>query len=254
MPARFTTEHQRNAEYSFDPADIIIRPELNGRVEVPEISSLKDSILRVGQLQAVIVRMEAGKPVLIAGFSRWRAITEINLERIDSGLEPLKIRCRYFVGNEQDGYVANYIENHERKSVTVLDDAHQIATFANWGWSTQTISQKLNVEERIVRERLAIATATPEVQDALKRGRMKPSAAACIAKLASDRQRQILEKSPNKITTRTISEASGKRRKPTAKELRTYIETTRDDTTASHTVREFCDRLVRQMSGEEPLT
>jgi ParB/RepB/Spo0J family partition protein len=248
----FKVQHQRSSEYLFAPEDIEIRPELNGRRDAPDISTLKKSIIEIGQLQPVIIRQDGGRPVLIAGFSRWRAISEINQERAGAELPLLKIRCTYLRCNEQEGYIANWLENRARNATSPLDDAHQFAQMERWGWDPAQIAERLGIEESLVKQRLVLIEATPEVQAAVSAGRMKPTAAAKIAKLSEQQQRDVVSRANGhgRITGRVIAEAAGAKRKPTAKELREYIEQTRDDTTQAKAVREFCEELLVRMAGE----
>lgn len=76
MAVDFKVECKRTSEYGFAPQDIVVKPKLNGRHELPNIQWLIDDILDKGQLQPCVIRNEAGKPVLVAGFSRWRAVSD----------------------------------------------------------------------------------------------------------------------------------------------------------------------------------
>ena len=50
----------------------------SGRHDLPDIAEMVDSLLEYGQLQPVTIRKMAGKPVLVAGFTRFRAVAHIN--------------------------------------------------------------------------------------------------------------------------------------------------------------------------------
>ncbi len=109
MAVDFKVEHPRTSEYLFLPKDIKFKPELNGRHELPDIERMIDSLVRNGQLQPVLIRNDGGMPVLVAGFSRWRAAVEINKRKLTE--VPFKLRCVYFKGSEQQGVLANISEN-----------------------------------------------------------------------------------------------------------------------------------------------
>ena len=81
MAVEFNAPGTRTSEYKFLPQYIEVAPEMNGRHELPDIQWIINSILRHGQLQPVTIRRTASKPVLVAGFSRWRAISEINKQK-----------------------------------------------------------------------------------------------------------------------------------------------------------------------------
>ena len=78
MAVEFDVKGTRTSEYLFAPEQLEIDPSLNGRHELPDIQWIVESILTHGQLQPVTIRRSGGKPVLVAGFSRWRAVSQIN--------------------------------------------------------------------------------------------------------------------------------------------------------------------------------
>src|SRR6185437_11405675 len=124
MAVEFEGEYNRTAEYRMYPEDIAIHPELNGRHELPDIEWLIADILANGQHTPVVIRKDGGKATLVAGFSRWRAVSAIN----ERNLTPVKlqVRCTYMKVNEQQGFFVNISENHARRPTTPLDDAHNI--------------------------------------------------------------------------------------------------------------------------------
>lgn len=236
MAVRWDIASTRGSEYLFDPADLIINPDLNGRQDAPDVESLIADILERGQLQPVLVRNDGGKPVLVAGFSRWRAISEINRRNPDTA--PIRIRCTYFRGDEREGFLANIAENLQRNGTTPLDDAHNCRKLEAWGMKVEEIAQRLRQSEGWVRGRLTLAEATPELKEALHAGRIKPTAAVTIAKLAAAQQRKAVAGDGN------VKPPSDK---PGAKALRErIIDAALNDTTQPKAVREFCRILVEQ--------
>ena len=249
MAVEFSVEHTRTSEYLFYPEDITIKPELNGRLFAPDVSDLKASILEHGQLQPVAVRSDGGKPVLIMGFSRWTAIAEINEERIKAGESRMKLRCVYVRANERDSFIANWEENRRRNATTPLDDAHHFAQLEKWGMSVKEIAERLKVSEAIVNARLALVSATPEVQHAVAEGRIKATAATKLAKLAESVQRAAV-KEPGKVTPSKIAAATGQTVKPTLRDIRILVEQTADSTAEPKMVRAFCAALLKVIDGE----
>lgn len=213
MAVDFKVEHTRTSEYLFLPEDISIRPELNGRHVLPDVTWLVKDILERGQLQPVLIRSDGGTPVLCAGFSRWRAVSEINRQR-DNGSK-LKLRCVYFKGNEADGFLANVSENRGRNATTPLDDAYNIARLERYGKTTAEIAAFYGEHEAWVKDRLALVNLCPEAQAALTGGSLKPSAAVQIAKLAEAQQRQKVSSGEKLTAAKIKQEASGKAPKPT---------------------------------------
>ena len=193
MSAKFDCETKKGETFSFWPEDIIIKPHLNGRVDSPDIEDLIQDILTHGQLQNCIIRKESGKPVLGAGFNRWRAISIINKEkRALPGLPhvPLKLKCYYADASELDVFLMNISENEKRTQTTDLDKAHNCKLLAQWEVPTERIAAIYRRPESWVKKMLKIASCEPEVLKAVKSGRLKMTAAAAIAKLSSEQQRE----------------------------------------------------------------
>src|ERR1700736_5073026 len=100
MAVNFTAPHSRTSEYRFLPEDITIKPDLNGRFETPEIEWLITDMLAHGQHTPVVIRNDGGASVLVSGFSRWRAVREINDRKLTP--VPLQLRCTYVQCTESE--------------------------------------------------------------------------------------------------------------------------------------------------------
>lgn len=208
MAVEFNTTHTRSSEYRFDPSQIEVDAKLNGRHDLPDIQWIIDSILRHGQLQPVIIRRSASKPVLVAGFSRWRAISEINKKKLAD--RPIELRCCYTALDEHQAFLANIEENRVRNTTTPLDDAYNCQRLLNvYGMDEKAISEAYRESVAWVKSRLSLVELVPEAKKALKEGRIVGSAAKAIAKLSSEHQRSILKKTDGKITTADVRKESG---------------------------------------------
>jgi ParB/RepB/Spo0J family partition protein len=261
MSVQFISAHTRTSEYLFFPEDVIIRPELNGRHILPNIDWLKQDILSRGQLQPVLVRSDGGKPVLVAGFSRWRAISEINHDRSDG--DKLKLRAVYFKGNEADGFMANLAENKVRKDPQPIDDAYNIARLERYGRTLPEIAAFYGETEAWVKDRLALVNLCQEAQNKVAEGKLKVSAAVAISKLAEKLQKEKIA-SGKKLTAAGIkAEATGKTPKPTlgqvVKILRAVVdegtypdgfEFVRSKDPINDTLAEFCSVVLKIIEGK----
>lgn len=236
MAVQWTVEQTRGSVYLFDPADLIINPDLNGRQEAPDVKGLIADILERGQLQPVLVGNDGGKPVLRAGFSRWRAISEINKQKLTP--KPMPIKAVFFRGDERQGFLANLAENLQRNATTPLDDAHNCRRLEAWGMSPADIAKKVKRSEAWVRGRLKISEATPELKKALADGRVNPSAATAIAAMSAEQQKSIV-----KGNGKVAAPANGR---PGMKDLRSLIVDTYGDTTRPRVVRDFCRSVIAQ--------
>lgn len=190
MAVAFKTEHTRTSEYLFDPKQIIVKPELNGRHEAPDIEPLIADIVRNGQLEPVIVRNDGGNAVLSAGFSRWRAITEINKRKLTPA--PLPIRAIYRKANELDGFLANISENRYRNQTTRLDDAYNVRRLEQWGQSEEQIAEVYRESVKWVKRMLKLVELDPAAQVAIAKGQIKSSAITAVSKLTTEEQRKVV--------------------------------------------------------------
>lgn len=236
MPANLEGKSVVRTSAAFEalPEDVDVREALNGRHNVPDIEWLIQSILDHGQLQPVPVWNDGGSPVLIAGFSRWRAISEINKRKLTE--KPLKLKLTFIRNvNERSAFVMNIQENRFRNETTPVDDAHNIQRLLNGFQMTEeeiaklyfpTAATEAEVAKAMkwVKDRVALIGLAPEAEQALKDGRLKPTAAAAIAKLKSSQQREIVSKE-GKITGADIKAANPKpeKLKPIEAELRRRI-------------------------------
>ena len=223
MAVEFKVDHERSSEYRFAPENITINPELNGRHEKPDVEWLIADILRTGQHTCVQVRNDGGEAVLVAGFSRWRAVSEINRRKLTP--KPLKLRATYVRVNEVTAFLMNISENRFRNETTPIDDAHNIQRLLNvYQMSEKQIAEvyfptAATGEEtkraiKFVKDRVALITLTPEAEEAVKTGRVKESAAAAIAKLSASQQREVLLKD-GAITGKDVKAAKpAKAKKP----------------------------------------
>jgi ParB-like nuclease domain len=212
MPARCTEGMKRDAVYKCYPEEIEIRPELNGRHDKPDIEWLIADILKRGQKQPVEIWDDAGQAVLSYGFSRWRAISEINKRKLTP--EKMQIKCVYCKCNEQQAFINNICENRMRNPTSELDDAHNIQRLFEWGMDEVEVSKiyfpiavtedELKEAVKWVRERNNLVKLTPEAQKAMRDGRLNETAAQAIAKLSSAQQREALKANDGKIKAKDI--------------------------------------------------
>lgn len=204
MAVQFNVPHSRTSEYRLLPEDITIKSALNGRHVLPEIEWLIQDILVNGQHTPVPIRNDGGKAVLVAGFSRYRAVSEINKRKLMA--EPIPLRCTYVQCSEEEGFLTAISENRMRNATTELDDAYNIKRLMKQYAKTEEQvaaiyfpgceNGELKTALRWVRKREQLVNLTPEAEQAMKDGRLKGSAAVAIAKLSQDQQKAQLAKAP----------------------------------------------------------
>lgn len=202
MAVAFAGDYKRTAEYRFLPENISIKPDLNGRHEKPEIEWLITDMLAHGQHTPVVIRNDGGTAVLVAGFSRWRAVSEINKRN----LTPVKmfLRCTYVQCNETEAFLINISENRFRNPTTAIDDAHNIKRLLNvYGMTEDEVAAfycptakteiELKAARKFVKDRVALISLSPEAEGAVRSGRVTESAAKAISKLTQEQQREVLK-------------------------------------------------------------
>lgn len=214
MASVFKVEHQRADAFRLYPEDIKIMPEVNGRHDKPDIEWLIADILANGQHTPVTLRPDGGIPVLVAGFSRWRAISEIN----NRGLAPIKmqVKCVHVKCTEAEAFLINISENRMRNPTTPLDDAHNIKRLLNvYGMTEEQViavyfptaktEPELKAARKFVKERVALIPLSSAAAAAVRSGRVTPTAAVAIAKLSEAQQREVLERNEGKIERKDVS-------------------------------------------------
>jgi ParB-like chromosome segregation protein Spo0J len=191
MAVDFKVDHSRTSQYAFFTKDFIIKPELNGRFEKPDLEGLIESIVKNGQLVPCTVRMDGGRPVLLDGHCRWQAIVEINTRKLVPG--KMKVNCVYFKGTEREGFIAGIETNRERKSTTPIDDAHNIARLQRYNLGISEIADIYHEDSAWVNGRLALLTLSDESRVAVRSGKVKPNAVKALAKMSEEQQSEALK-------------------------------------------------------------
>jgi ParB/RepB/Spo0J family partition protein len=215
MAVEFDVPMSRTSEYRFLPQNLEVHPELNGRHELPDIQWIVDSIVKHGQLQPVTIRRTAGKPVLVAGFSRWRAVTEINKQALLP--KPLELRCSYTQLTEKQAFLANIEENRVRNPTSPMDDAYNIQRLINvYQMTVEEAADAYRASVSWVKGRLDLIEATPEVEKQIRKGTIKGPAAKTIAKLSKEHQTNLAKvaEEKGKVTPADIEREVGPKPKP----------------------------------------
>ena len=211
MAVEFDVKGSRTSEYRFLPEMLDVDPNMNGRHDLPDIGWIVDSILRHGQLQPVTIRRTASKPVLVAGFSRWRAISKINKDKLTE--KPLELRCSYTALTEKQAFLANIEENRVRNATTPMDDAYNIQRLINvYQMTVDEVKDAYRAESTAwVKNRLALIEATPAVEKQIRAGKIKGPAAKAIVKLKKEHQDKLAKvaEEKGKVTPTDIQEVTG---------------------------------------------
>jgi ParB family transcriptional regulator, chromosome partitioning protein len=211
MAVEFEVKGTRTSEYLFFPEQLEIDPALNGRHDLPDVSWIVESILAHGQLQPVTIRREGGKPVLVAGFSRWRAVSHINKKKLTE--RPIALRCSYTQLTEKQAFLANIEENRVRNATTPMDDAYNLQRLVNvYQMTHEECAEAYRASVAWVKGRLKLIEATPEVEKQIRAGKIKGPAAQAVAKLSKEHQKNLAKVADEKgkVTKADIAKETGK--------------------------------------------
>ena len=211
MAVDFTVPVRRGSQYFIDPKDIVIKPELNGRYDEPDVEELIESMVANGQYTPCLVRSDGGKPVLLEGHRRWRAAVEINRRKLVPGR--FALCCTYFRGNEKDGFLAGVRVNHERQATTPLDDSFNISRMRRWGMSDEQVAEVFNEDVAWVRRTEKLISLSEDSKTAIKDKKVKPSAVSALAKMTQEEQARAV-KSASKERPVTKAALAVKKDKP----------------------------------------
>ena len=133
--------------------------------------------------------------VLVAGFNRWRAISEINKRGIwkDQGKpEPYRVRCSFTEMTEKQAFLSNIAENQCRNATTPMDDAYNIQRLVNvYEMSRDEVAKAYGMSLSWVAGRLDLIEATPAVEKQIRAGKIKGPQARTIAKLSKEHQTNL---------------------------------------------------------------
>lgn len=193
-----------NTEYRLYPEQLTIKHEMNGRHELPDVSYLVADIVArtnagiIGQIEPVTIRKGLkDEPILVNGFSRWRAISEINKKKLLP--TPIPVRCVYTKLSEAEAFFTNISENRFRNSTTPLDDAHNIVRLRDVYMKSEEEIARIyypganDLKSAIswIKKTAKLANITKEMEKAIQSGRVKESAVAAIAKLSEEQQNTL---------------------------------------------------------------
>jgi ParB-like chromosome segregation protein Spo0J len=222
----FDVEFKKQDTFLIDPEDITIDEAFRGRAYAPDLGDLKRSLKEMGQLQAIGIRKDGDTPVVVFGFSRVLAMRELNKERAN-GEEPMLCKCSFVKCNEQDGYLRNIAENMERKSVSPIDIAHNVAILQDrFGKSQAEIAKIYHRSGEWVRQIALLNSLDEKTKRKVHSGELKLSAANELVKMPTHEREAVVEKveKEGKVSKATVRKHSGKELKRSMKDFRMLLE------------------------------
>lgn len=137
---------------TFKPTDTIcskvnVRPASKAK----NIDELVSDIAHHGQLQPVIVRIEDGKPAVIAGQRRRKALLKLEQANDDVLLDAYVVEV-----DDMQAMAISLSENKNQLPMTVMDSYKAFSKLAKQGWDAETISAVYSMSVKVVRQTLAL--------------------------------------------------------------------------------------------------
>ncbi|WP_372412041.1 ParB/RepB/Spo0J family partition protein [Streptomyces luteireticuli] len=197
----YTDKDRSGDTLDLDPATLCPNP-FNKR-EMKGVPELAATISEVGLLQNIAhIRAEVwlqtypdtadkitAPNVILFGEHRWRAIEQLGWKTIPSVLRDDKV---------EDARLITLIENLRRAQLSPLEEAEHYHALRESGFSYEQIAEKVGetadgaISKGTVWKRVKLLDLAPEVQQALRDGRLKVSSAEKAQKLDSGDQRDYL--------------------------------------------------------------
>ena len=137
---------------SFNPQETICsKVNVRPAAKATDIDELANDIEHHGQLQPVIIRFEDGKPAVIAGQRRRKALRKLCRKDPSVTLEGLVVDV-----DDMEATAISLSENKNQLPMSALDSYKAFSKLAKLGWDAQSISQIYSLTLKEVRQTLAL--------------------------------------------------------------------------------------------------
>jgi len=141
------------------------------RSSLDEIEDLINSIRKSGLLQPIVVRVIGSEGYeIVAGNRRCKACKSLGWR---------KIPCIIVDLNDQEAFEVSLVENVQRKSLDVMDEARAFKNYVvNFGWGGMSdLSRKLGKSVSYVTKRIQLLDLPSDVIDMVDKSTLTPSIA-----------------------------------------------------------------------------
>jgi ParB/RepB/Spo0J family partition protein len=184
----------RQDEFLIDPQEILVDESLNGRWQPHDdeaVENMVKSFEQEGQLQAVQVRrIHDNKVQLVLGYRRYNAAKLYNERHAD---QPMKLRAKVVLVNDEEAFRRNIVENRERAECSPVDDAHNQRRLREaFGWPDTKIAEFYHVSPPYICSLKKLLSLPSDVQRLIHERRLSVQAATGLADLPAEEQKQIL--------------------------------------------------------------
>jgi len=196
-PAKKVGEYEVDKQYDFPVDGVKVSHDDNSREggkgahSEEEIALTQKSIKQHGQLQAGLVAIEDGKPVLIAGYKRLMAIKNLNAENPD---KPRLFKAMVVEAESPLERLLIDIDTNARTTeLTPVDHWRAHNMLRDAGWKDAKIAKYYGVDPSYVAHLKKLDEVSEEVRARIKSGEIGLSTAKALAKLDLNEQEGALE-------------------------------------------------------------
>lgn len=152
-----------------------------------EVADLLPSIRALGVLQPLLVRPNCEGYEIVAGQRRYHALVQLAAETDE---KPDPVPCIVMAdGDDAKAIEASLAENVARLPMDEIDQYKAFASLVKQGMEVEEIASRFGVTERLVRQRLAIASIIPPILTAYRNGDIHPQTLRILT-MASRRQQK----------------------------------------------------------------
>jgi ParB/RepB/Spo0J family partition protein len=249
----------RQDEFLIDPNEILVDNALNGRWQPHDqqaVEAMVKSFEQEGQLQAVQVRrIHDNKVQLVLGYRRFNAARLYNERHPD---QPMKLRAKVVIVNDEEAFRRNIVENRERAECSPVDDAHnQRRLRERFGWTDTKIAEFYHVTPSCVCTLKKLLTLPSDVQKLVHERRLSVQAATGLADLPAQEQKEVLATSQAEgLTSQNVVKQvrdkkieKGKGQSRSLAEVRAFLEGLTGPGEASP-LKEFAEEFLKFVQGK----
>lgn len=179
------------------PQAISANPD-NPREAVGDVSGLAESLLEVGQVQAITVasveaylrerpqragELEAGAEfVVVDGHRRLMAAREAGLATVKVTVDDTR------VSTDEALLEAAFVANAQRENLSDLEEAQALRTLVDFYGSQRQAAKRLGVSQPYISQRLSLLSLAPDLQADLQAGRRKVEHVRNLGNLPAEEQ------------------------------------------------------------------
>lgn len=182
--------------WMFFPEDLTLitdkaHPLYDPRVELPVKGELVEDIMLHGVLETCLVRKDGSDIIVIDGRQRVKSAIEAN-KRLGKA-NRVRVPCIVQRGEDVDLFAASCSTNEHRQDDDPMRKAEKAARLIDHGKTEAEVAVVFGVKLATIKQWMKMLELAAPVRNAVKAGKIAPSAAARLSSLSSDEQKKALE-------------------------------------------------------------